>query len=218
MVQEFLAKRSELEREVSKIIALDPASLGLVDSQFRRQSQTLNDEQIRKRTIEIDEETQNTMQSRKDAEEKLNALERRIEALGYRLQEIKHGLHKLESVDPANIGIKLHKLHSEWEGMNKKELEKIKTTSEIERLFQEQLLLGFQIEAENREVRNKSKELDFMGLTKNTFTLEKLILQLEVTDRHIKREEPRVLETDGELKKLEIERDKLRAPLEHGRR
>jgi septal ring factor EnvC (AmiA/AmiB activator) len=98
-----------------------PANLGLEADLFRQQARDLADDQIRKKMTEIDDEARKTLQSKRQAEGKLNALESEKEALEYKLQEIKNKLHELEIMDPAKIGIKLQKLR-EWEGLNHKNL------------------------------------------------------------------------------------------------
>jgi len=212
--KDFLAQRDKLGEEINKIVALDPANLGLKAESFRRQAKSINNEQIRKRITKIDNERQNTEEKRRRVQEKLNALETKKGALEHELQEIKNNFHKLEIVDPANIGIKIQKLRSEWESMNKQDLEKINTTGEIEQLFKEQLLLSFRVEAYDKEIESISKEVIRIRLVENTLELEKLVLQLEEMDRNIEREEPHLLEIQDELERLHMNRDRHRESLE----
>jgi len=121
-----------------------PDNLGLEADLFRQQARDLADDQIRKKMTEIDDEARKTLQSKRQAEGKLNALESEKEALEYKLQEIKNKLHELEIMDPAKIGIKTPET-SRMGRFKPQELENIKALGEPERLFIEQLLLASQI-------------------------------------------------------------------------
>jgi hypothetical protein len=211
--KDFFADRNQLERKIEEIISLDPSNFSLKAALFRKYAQTFSNNQIQTRTNEIDVEIEKMMQSRKQFEEKLGALESEKGAFEKILEEVNQRLHKFEIIDPANVKIKLQNLQKEWKNLGKKELENIKTTGELEHSYKEQLLLKFQIEETDRKIKDLNKELVSVKLAENALLLEKLILQLEKLDRHVESEEPRLLQINDEIKRLEIKRNKIKRSL-----
>ena len=211
--KDFFADRNQLERKIEEIISLDPSNFSLKAALFRKYAQTFSNNQIQTRTNEIDVEIEKMMQSRKQFEEKLGALESEKGAFEKILEEVNQRLHKFEIIDPANVKIKLQNLQKEWKNLGKKELENIKTTGELEHSYKEQLLLKFQIEDIDGKIKEINEELTSAKLAENALIMEKLILELEKLDRDIKREEPRLLQISGELRELRIKRDQIKRSL-----
>lgn len=208
--RDFLLQRNNLEGRVNKIISFDPSNFGVKATMFRKYAQTMADDQIRARIIEIDGEMQKLLRLKEQAELKLDALENEREALEHKLRNIINRLHILEATDPANIKIKMQKLQSEWENIKQQELQKIKPAGELETLFKKQLLLGFQIKEKSGLIENQRTEVAHLKLTEDTLQLEKHVLKLEIMDRKIKDEEPRIFELKDELKNLQIKSDEIK--------
>jgi len=223
-LQKYLTKREELltpanalKKEIDRLIGIDPANLRLKADFFRVQASNLRHDQIQKRINEINKKIPRIVQLRDRIKEKLSTLENEIEALRDKLQKIRQKISKLESIDPANVRIKLRKLRSEWEHMTLPQLRKLQTTGELEGLYKEQLLLSFQLKEKTNVIENKDKELDDIKCKMVILTLEKLILELEKMDRNIKRKESHLLEINNELEKLKTERRALEVLLESTR-
>ena len=212
--QTVLDQRNQLERSIDRIIAVDPPNFRFKVTLFSKQAKGLNNDDIRKRIIEIEGEIQRRNQLRNQAEEKLDALESEKMALERRLEVIRNRLHILEAVDPANIKIKMQKLQAEWKGIRREELETIEATGELETLFKEHLLLNFQIKEKASEIENQRKEIAYLNLTEDALQLEKHVLELEIMDRKIKDEEPRLFELKDKLSNLQIKRDKIKQSLQ----
>jgi predicted nucleic acid-binding Zn-ribbon protein len=202
-----------LEREIREIIALDPANFSIKSDIFYNQAKNLDDYKINERMQKIDEEVKNVVQSKKRIEKELQALEQEKENLRNRFEELGQWLYRLEIMDPANVKVKTQNLYRELGGLSRIELENIKTTGELENFFKERLLLRFQIEETDGKIKNLNKELVSVKLAENTLLLEKLILQLEKLDRHVKSEEPRLLQINDEIQRLEIKRNKIKRSL-----
>jgi len=206
----LLSQRKNLEEKINEVIAFDPTNLELRKSSFRKQASNIDDSQISKRLIEIHGQKEETVQLRKQHERTSRDLENKRHKLEDELQNCERELRKLESNDPANVGIRLQKLHDKWDRLTQEELEKMKPASQqevgnLEWLFRRRLLLGFHIEVKTRELEREGKEIAHLSLAERILTLENLVLELEEKDREIKSKEPELLELKEELRRLETE-------------
>jgi len=204
--EEWLVQRSDLKEKISQVISLDPANLGLRATVFRREAETIDDEQIQRRIVKLDGEIAENLQSRRETEEKLNVLAREKKALENESRKVENKLSTMKDLDPANIGIRLDKLLSEWEKMNQQKLENIKAVGEIERLIKKKLLIRFRMETADEETGKHSNEMNYLQFTESTLALEKSILQLEEMDRAIEGERQHPLDARSELKRLRAAR------------
>jgi hypothetical protein len=206
----LLSQKKDLEEKISEVASFDPSNLELKKTSFRSQASTIADDQISKRLSEIRRQTAEIIQSRKMHEKRLVDLKKEMNEFEGELSRCEFELNELESNDPANVEIRLQKLHEKWHNLTQEQLEKIKPPdgqrgSRLESLFKKKLLLGFQILNQRKEIETEEKELAHLDRAANMFKLEDLVLQLEQKDREIKRKESEILATKKELSRLERE-------------
>lgn len=206
----LLSQRKDIEEKISEVTSLDPSNLELKKTSFRSQASTIAGNQISKRLSEIRRQTEETIQSGKMHEPRLLDLEKKMHEFEGELSRCEFELSELESNDPANVGIRLQKLHERWDNLTQEQLEKVRSPngqggSRLEHLFKKKLLLGLQILYQRKEIENEGKALAHLDRAVNMSRLEDLVLQLEEKDRQIKRKEPEILTTREELRKLEME-------------
>jgi hypothetical protein len=206
----ILIKKEEIEQNINRIVGLDPNNFGLKVSLYRKRAQTIINDQIQTRIIEIEEDLQKVIQARKQVEDKLRILYNEKDILEQRLKDVDNRLRILEVIDPANIKIKMQKLESAWKGIGKQELERITPAGELEALYKEGLLLNYLIEDKVQEIENMRKELAHLTLNEDILQLERLVFEVEKLDRKIKAEEPRFFEIKDKLSRLEAKRDKIK--------
>ena len=207
--EEPLNHINELEKEISQLVASDPANLTLKAEEFRKQVQSIPKDQIWKRTREINKGVDNIKRARGDKEKKLSAFKKEKETLCSQQRETEKHMLKLEMADPANVKVKLEILGKKWQNFSQSELEGIEVIGEVERLLKEQHLLNFRIEAKNKEIEDLHNRIIDTHRAETLLLLEKLILQQGEVAKNLGQDEPRLIEMGNKLENLEAERNKL---------
>jgi hypothetical protein len=206
----LLSQKKDLEQKVSEVTSLDPSNLELKKASFQSQASTIASNQIPERLSEIRRKTEEIIESRKTHERNLANLRKERDRVEADLSRCEFELSELESNDPANVGIKLRKLHEKWDNLTQQQLEKMRSPdgqggSALENLFKKKLLLRFRILNRGKEIETEEKELAHLDRAATMSKLEDLVLQLEEKNRQIKSVEPEMLAAREELSSLEKE-------------
>jgi hypothetical protein len=203
-----LNQRNEIEQKIRTIIAFDPSNLSVKALALKEKAQMMTNDEINSRKTEISLELPQIINLREVAEKRLKAIENENRSLKLKLEDIDSKLQELEIKDPANFQIKMQRLQP-LEKMKLEDLENIKPTGDIEKLFYERILLRFQIKDKCEELENAEKEVFHAKLKELSLRMENLILDLETVDRKIKSEEPHLLELRNTLNKLKEEKERI---------
>jgi len=202
---EPLRRRNKLGEEINRLIASDPANLLLKTEEFRKQVQGIPREGIWENMQRIDRDIDRIKQVRKECEKRLNLFAKEREELYSRLRETETRLQRLEMADPKNVWIKLETLQKKWQNLSDSELNAVKAVGDIERLFKEQCLLNFRIEAKNKEIESQHQKIRDTQRSEALLQLEKLVLEQEEITKSLGQDEPRFIEIGNELEKLKAE-------------
>ena len=199
-----LARRDQLEVEISRLVQLDAANLRLRVDDDRKKASRLSNEQLHERGKRLDQELQNLERTRSEAQGQLENTVRDMEALKAKRRETEGRLQQLERDDPANMGVVLRHLRENWEGMSETELEKQIVKSDIERLYREKLLLRYSIQ----NASEKAEELNRVikdPIAEAILLLEKHTLERENLERDFQRDLSRHSEINTLLQQLQPE-------------
>jgi hypothetical protein len=205
---DVLRLKEEIECSISNIVRHDPANFGFEKKEFKEKAGGMTDDGIRKEKAEIKMRLSQSLNLRVGVEGKLRTLEEEKRALEAKVEEIDGILNVMERTDPANFQVKLEKL-KQLERIGLEELKKIKPVGEIEKLFFKRTSLKFQIEDIDKKIEDTAKELSHIKLGELSLQLENLILDLEIVERKVMAEEPRILEIKNRLTRLQSERNRI---------
>jgi hypothetical protein len=205
---DVLRLKEEIECSISNIVRHDPANFGFKKKEFKEKAGGMTDDGIRKEKAEIEIRLSQSLNLREGVEGRLRTLEEEKRVLEAKVEEIDGILNVMERTDPANFQVKLEKL-KQLERIGLEELKKIKPVGEIEKLFFERTSLKFQIEDIDKKIEETAKELSHIKLKEFSLQLENLILDLEIVERKVMAEEPRILEIKNRLTRLQSERNRI---------
>jgi hypothetical protein len=205
---DVLRLKEEIECSISNIVRHDPANFGFKKKEFKEKAGGMTDDEIRKEKAEIKMRLSQLLNLREGVEGRLRTLEEEKRVLEAKVEEIDGILNVMAKTDPANFQVKLEKL-KQLERIGLEELKKIKPVGEIEKLFFERTSLKFQIKGIDNKIEDTAKELSHIKLKEFSLQLENLILDLEIVERKVMAEEPRILEIKNRLTRLQSERNRI---------
>ncbi|MFH1881839.1 MAG: hypothetical protein ABIL62_03890, partial [Planctomycetota bacterium] len=200
-----LARRDQLEVEISRLVQLDAANLRLRVDNDRKKASRLSREQLQEREKQLNQELQNVIRAKGEKKRELENLEKEVETYNAQRREIDRHLQLLLGSDIHNVDVVLRRLRENWEGMNDAELERqIVERDGIEHLYREQLLL-------QHRIQNASKKADEWRrvikdpIAEAVLLLEKHTLERENLERDFQRDLSRLSEISARLQQLQPE-------------
>ncbi|MBU2483313.1 MAG: hypothetical protein KJ760_19690 [Proteobacteria bacterium] len=197
-----LAKRDQLDVEISRLIQLDAKNLGLRVDDDRKKASRLEREHLHEREKQLDQELQNLERAKREAQRQLENTVREVEAFKAQRREMGGHLQHLER-DP-NANVVLRDLRESWEGMSEAELERQIVKSDIEHLYRDQLLLGHLIQNANLKI-DELRRVIGDPIAEAVLLLEKHTLERENLERDFQRDLSRHSEINARLQQLQPE-------------